>query len=72
MTSLELLNQSLLSLDQQIATLLATVQPDYSVDGESQSLSAHLSMLMEKREKLVAAILQVEGPADGRSRGVAW
>lgn len=69
MTSLELLNLSLLQLDQQIATLTATIQPDYSLDGQSESLSAHLSMLLDKRQVLIAAIIQAEGPVEIHVQG---
>lgn len=69
MTSLELLNLSLAQIDQQIATLTATIQPDYSLDGQSESLSSHLAMLLDKREKLIAAIIQAEGPTELRTQG---
>jgi hydroxymethylpyrimidine/phosphomethylpyrimidine kinase len=70
-TSLELLNQSLLNVDQQIATLTATINPDYNLDGQGEALSSHLAMLMEKREKLVAAIIQAEGPVEVHVQGYA-
>lgn len=62
--SLTNLKQSLLNVDAQIADLTSSPRPDYSIDGKSVSWSAHFNNLIAAREKLVAAIIQAEGPTE--------
>lgn len=63
------LRRSLANVEAQIESLTANVSPDYSLDGQSESLSSHLSNLFKIREGLIAAIIQAEGPAEVRVRG---
>jgi hypothetical protein len=58
------LRQSLANVEAQIATLTASVRPDYSLDGQSESLSTHLKNLFEVRKQLIDAIIQSEGPTE--------
>jgi hypothetical protein len=68
--SLATLQTALEQIDAQILSLTASVQPDYSLDGQSESMSAHLAMLLDRRAALRQAILDEEGPYETWTRGM--
>lgn len=61
---------ALANLDANIAAVTASPKPDYSLDGKSVSWAGYLSMLLSQREKLVAAIIQAEGPTELHVQGM--
>lgn len=57
-------------IDAQIAVILATAKPDYSVDGKSVSWGAHYDRLVASRDKLREMMIAEEGPSEIHVRGV--
>lgn len=60
---------ALASLDANIATMLASPMPTTSIDGKSVDTAGYINMLLSQREKLVAAIIQAEGPTELHVQG---
>lgn len=71
MAALDDINTAIANVASLIATITASPQPSYSVQGVSYSWSEYLSMLTEQMEKLQEIEIFLSGPYQLISKGVS-